>query len=643
MGRNRPYRLAVLTSYAAEESVMNRLIQLDAVCKARNIKMIVFSTSSPYFSANADPAVEKWIYLDINYSDFDAVLCYSELIKNDEILESVVEGTKKAGIPVFMLEKHVDGGIDLCFDYCSAFEELCQYVIGNLDLHKVVFMGGMPDNPFSLDRENIFKKVMKANGRELDENSICYGDFWEFPAKKALDDLLAKGILPEAIICANDLMALAVCQKLEERGLRIPNDVVVTGCDGIERAKLNDPELATCVLDESEISTRFIDIILDYTEGRNRQDKYVLKYRFYPAASCGFDRHRTHDIFNIVQGNYDRNREYIFYQVSMFHMTKGITNAHNMDEIREELFKYIISHGLVALDYNMEEFRDKVPLNQADYEGADTDDLMYVFFQGWMNADKDNRICRRSELVTYYETYLERGGNVMAFPLHFSGELYGYMMFEILPEPLFFSKILLFNNTLGNSLGVYKAKRSLLIANQLLETANEKLAELYVKDHLTMLYNRRGFYNQIKHMIYECAERGWDIYVLSIDMDDLKVINDNYGHSEGDVALKTFGQAMLAAAGERDICARFGGDEFIMAGEAEDGHARGKEVIEAINRTLEEYNSTAGKPYTVKGSMGLSVRRPDNDLVIDELMLAADQMMYENKKERKKFRDSSRK
>ena len=143
-------------------------------------------------------------------------------------------------------------------------------------------------------------------------------------------------------------------------------------------------------------------------------------------------------------------------------------------------------------------------------------------------------------------------------------------------------------------------------------------------------------------MIMECSEKKWELFIISIDMDDLKGINDRFGHSEGDIALKTFGEAMISAAGENDICSRFGGDEFVCAGIAEDGKKRAEEFTQKMIAFLDNYNQTSGKPYTVAGSIGISVTKADSDAAIDEMMLAADQLMYENKKERKKFRNSSR-
>lgn len=633
-------RLAVCTTYPAEDTVIIRLININHFCVKNNIRMVVCSTSAGFITDAYNPGAEMRVFYNINYADFDAVLCFSELIKDEDALEYIVNECKEASVPVFMLERHVDGGIDICFDYSSAFEELCRHVIETKGAKKVNFLGGMPDNEFSLERENIYKKVLSENNIPFEKERIYYGHFWENPTIKAMDEMLAADELPDAIICANDLMAIVACDKLKEKGLKIPDDIMVTGFDGIERAKWYEPELTTCTLDEVYFAEQLIDMVLEYVEGKNVQKKYIFHYTFMPSESTGSNEivHRlsSERMFSL----YNRNKNVMYHQMNMYEMQEEITNAKDLLEVREVLFKHILSNSVIAVDHSIEEFRENVPVNEALYK--DRKDLFHIIFQGWENSDKDNRLCGSTELFSDYEDHMSGDKPLLMMPIHFSNQIYGYMINELICEPVFFTKIVMLNYALGNAFGVYKTKKSLVKANDKLEQANRELAELYIKDHLTRLYNRRGFYNSVGNLINEAILNNWEIFVISIDMDDLKVINDNYGHSEGDVALKTFGGAMMASASEYDICARFGGDEFIVAGIAKDGRERGTQYISDVEKRLSEFNNTDDKPYKVRGSIGLSVAKAEPDMVIDDIMLIADRFMYENKKERKKFRGKVR-
>ncbi|MFR4023001.1 MAG: GGDEF domain-containing protein [[Eubacterium] siraeum] len=111
----------------------------------------------------------------------------------------------------------------------------------------------------------------------------------------------------------------------------------------------------------------------------------------------------------------------------------------------------------------------------------------------------------------------------------------------------------------------------------------------------------RGFFR-----IYnDYAEDGVkdDCMVISVDLDNLKLINDNFGHNEGDNAILTMANALKSAADENDICARFGGDEYVVFGKGK-GEYEMNAYIDKVNKYLSEYNLTSKKPYNVHGSFG---------------------------------------
>lgn len=89
---------------------------------------------------------------------------------------------------------------------------------------------------------------------------------------------------------------------------------------------------------------------------------------------------------------------------------------------------------------------------------------------------------------------------------------------------------------------------------------------LYHEDFLTKLYNRRGFEQFSEEEFAEAKKHNIKTMTLSIDMDNLKYINDIYGHSHGDLALQTIADAMRQACSGCEICARIGGDEFAVFG-----------------------------------------------------------------------------
>lgn len=159
-----------------------------------------------------------------------------------------------------------------------------------------------------------------------------------------------------------------------------------------------------------------------------------------------------------------------------------------------------------------------------------------------------------------------------------------------------------------------------------------ELSNLALMDELTGLYNRRGFLALADRQLKLARRSDRSLLLFFIDLDGLKEINDVFGHTEGDAALKCTAEALEATFRDSDVVARFGGDEFAaLAIEA----SRQSET--SIRDRLTEYlNSAGGKDpnYEFSVSVGAARFDPWNPVSIRELIAEADQAMYEQKRRR---------
>jgi len=122
--------------------------------------------------------------------------------------------------------------------------------------------------------------------------------------------------------------------------------------------------------------------------------------------------------------------------------------------------------------------------------------------------------------------------------------------------------------------------------------------------------------------------------IFVADLDDLKPINDKFGHKQGDNAIIQVARGLQKASTNGEICARFGGDEFeVVAYDYTNEKAAAFE--ERFHKALEEYNERSGMPYKVSASCGYYVSRVSEDDDFDSLIFAADKEMYKNKSEKK--------
>ena len=161
----------------------------------------------------------------------------------------------------------------------------------------------------------------------------------------------------------------------------------------------------------------------------------------------------------------------------------------------------------------------------------------------------------------------------------------------------------------------------------------EEIQHLSFRDQLTGLYNRRYVAEQVQRLE---GSREYPIAIVSMDMDDLKEINDKFGHSEGDLVLQNSASVITRAIRRNDLVARTGGDEFVLV-MPRTAQVAGEKVIERIARKIEEYNKNHGLPLSI--SMGLAVC-DDNTRTLEETYKEADRLMYMEKVRRREKQET---
>ncbi len=164
-----------------------------------------------------------------------------------------------------------------------------------------------------------------------------------------------------------------------------------------------------------------------------------------------------------------------------------------------------------------------------------------------------------------------------------------------------------------------------------LKQAENKLREMSLNDELTGLYNRRGFLSLIEQYIKIAKRQDKTVFVLYADVDNLKAINDKFGHHEGDMALKESAIILRESFRESDIIARVGGDEFAVIS-LEASQADIHRVVARLQENIELCNSKSNRNYVLSISWGIAHLEPESLCSVDDVLSQADKSMYEHKK-----------
>jgi diguanylate cyclase (GGDEF)-like protein/PAS domain S-box-containing protein len=168
-------------------------------------------------------------------------------------------------------------------------------------------------------------------------------------------------------------------------------------------------------------------------------------------------------------------------------------------------------------------------------------------------------------------------------------------------------------------------------AEEELKEALKKLETLSLRDDLTGLYNRRGFFTiAVEH--FKMADRKREkMFLLFMDLDNLKQINDTLGHYKGDQALAGIANILNTTFRQSDIKGRMGGDEFAVF--PIDATQIGMEkAMSRLKKNIETFNKSKDNPFQLSVSMGVSHYDPEHPSTIDELLVRADKIMYEEKR-----------
>jgi diguanylate cyclase (GGDEF)-like protein/PAS domain S-box-containing protein len=163
----------------------------------------------------------------------------------------------------------------------------------------------------------------------------------------------------------------------------------------------------------------------------------------------------------------------------------------------------------------------------------------------------------------------------------------------------------------------------------------EKLRTLSLSDELTGIFNRRGFFAMAEQQLKFANREKKGILIVCVDLDYLKIINDELGHQTGDLALIETAKVLKKTFRESDIVSRVGGDEFVVLAQ-ETSETNLESITTRLRENLNAINTNKKKIFELSLSMGITRYNPEQPCSIDELVSRADKLMYEEKKQKQR-------
>lgn len=596
----------------------------------KGFKVMIFNAFTNMYYDTPYSKGEASIYHLLNFDIIDVLVIMPETIKSEWVTDTIIRYAHAAKTPVIILDGRHNGCTNIIYDYANSLEQITEHVITEHNCTDLFFIAGTKGNRFSEDRIEAFKRVLARHKIDFNENTMLgYGDFWDTPTKNVVSGLVNSGRkMPQAIICANDTMALTTMRTLEEHGMKVPDDIIVTGFDAIYQERIySTTRLTSAQMDPKELAATVADTAYGYLTGDEQPSDKRVHFSMILGQSCGccdFDVAYTNEKLESMN---KYNLALYDAESKMASLYTDTVNCDKLDELAKALSGYFNYRSALCL--NDDFLTADSPVIPKAYHSVFTEKMIAHVVRIW--DDYGYKLEYQSKkLLPNLNDLIKRYNTIMFCPLHFQEQVIGYyaaVADDLLLRPGSFYYVQRLVGSINQVLENFRIE-------YLLRRANNELSLTHSIDPLTGIYNRRGYFERISELMHGSKE--CHVILVSCDMDRLKEINDTYGHSEGDVAITAIANAIKAGCGKEGICARFGGDEFILTVPYNTDKQRElSRLIGKIQTEIDKFNLSAGKPYEVSISVGGSYGTVSSIEDINKLMRSTDHLMYEQKRLKK--------
>ena len=553
-----------------------------------------------------------------DFSVYDGFIIYSESIYSENIRRKLINKILKQNKPSASIDCPIEGMINVSSDNEGAMRLLVKHILGKHPFKTINFIGGPEDSIDAVTRKRVFLEEMDAAGLSFDEERYYEGDYYARSGRAAVKHFEKKGLLhADVYICANDQMALGAYYALSDRGIRVPEDTILTGYDNIFEAANHYPRITTVTRYEEKLGEAAYKNVIRAIEGKTYERNPVIISKPVFAESCGCDAVRPVN-HRIVVNQYSRNKlREARYAEMISELTVELTNAQSPEDLCNALMTVIPELGGDA-------FRMIINADEESGEAAEKKIKGIDYHDGEFNDISEDH---SSDYLLRFSP--NSGGNLyVLYSLHYVKRFYGTVAIRNSTMPMFseFYRVLMMtlSTTLEQVANISKMQKMI-----------RTLDDMWVYDPMTHVYNRAGFFKFSEKLAKEAGVKKENMYFIFLDLDGLKKVNDLLGHETGDRMICDMADLLRKTRNKQELLMRYGGDEFVVFGKGKSSAEVESDIVR-IRKAMEELNHSGGRLYKIDASIGYHMVPYDNEKPLSALIEMADQEMYKEKREKHK-------
>lgn len=574
-------------------SVLNTgfLSELNKAAAAEGYALVLFNSTPNAYRGEDGVTGSRAVYRSIQFSNFDAIVIIYYTLQDPQVLSEIVSGARRRHVPVISIGAEMQECYSFVNRYEDAYRDLLCHVISDHGARDTVYLAGRRNDSNSALRVDCYRRALESCGLPFEESRVYYADYSPDKAAEIVREFISgRDKMPDAVFCANDFMAIAVCDTLRENGIRVPEDVKVTGFDGTPSAYMVKPHLTTCCDDPPGLARETIHLVCSLKSGKRVPRMSYHHFRAVLSESCG-----------CVSETNDR-----FDALTLFRRSERL-NGHEND--------LYLKANILATEKDPEVFWDRLSRTLLP------DSVLYV------NKSFLDLFSGKEYSATGAEE------NIVAIPCRSGDEPLSFnpgLLKQIHPHGKKRTGVNIINAiTVGNLYcGCYDVhtddpegdaqliKRMsdvlcLLFTIQVGQARQQMLISdlgntLYV-DAATGLNNLRGLNRWYEAYSAETDNHSRPLSLSIYSINHYAYIYENYGMAEIESIISLVGARLKACNEEALLVARISEEQFVVVNSAENLQALGSSVDRAVSqfyRGIETHNAVSSKPYFIEVNCG---------------------------------------
>lgn len=616
-----------------------------------DVNLYIFNSSGDWSWDNSYNAGEYNIYNLPDLSQFDGIIVDFNNVRYPLVISDIANKIRMSGKPAISISKEMTGFYYVGIDNYKTMLTMMEHLYEVHNCRRFWFIMGSKDNYENSIRAAAIRNFMETTNLEYSESDFYFDSYEYMCGYQGFMNLATRvrdrDDLPDAVVCANDNIAVGVIEAAAKKGYKVPDDFCVTGFDNFDKAGYYSPRITTASYIREEIGYCCAELLINIWNGEN-----VNRFNFTDATHVFWDSCGCRSDIEVERVIHDKNQ--ILYEIEtsnfeeqILHLEYELINCRSIKQMSACIPSCIpvlrCEAMYIVLDEHIYDFRKKskgFDINVIENERfmiTGYPERMRIEFACDINKCSVNGVVDESDVHVkindeadrsikgIFPTFeYDKGGTDFLFmPLHFRSHTIGYFVIRnasyLMEKQYLFRIVNALNSAIEN-----------LHEKEKMEYINKILAELSVKDPMTGLYNRLGFQNMGCVLFDEMKARGENLHIMFVDMDRLKGINDRFGHEFGDKAICTLADVIKEYCEKTDIPIRNGGDEFLIIRKAM-SEAEYNILLENMRKKLGYECKKRRLPFEITFSAGGVCTDMSTMSTLDDYIRTADEIMYREK------------